>query len=108
MREVRSSYVFTSNVSRLTSKQDFQLLDQIDYFSRKLIQDRAALPGGIAVAAQDDVLITQGEPELARLAGEVLLRLSATALVVARPSLPFADLLVRRSSGHPLVPLDTE
>lgn len=84
--------------------------DQIATYTGKLIADRAAEPDGIAFAAQDDVLITDGNPELARLAGETLSRLSCLALVAARPSLPFADFLVRRAeSGEScIVPRDTE
>src|SRR5512138_2708891 len=50
------------------------------------------------MAAQDDVLLTEGDRELAVLAGEVLSSLPALALVAARPALPFADFLVRRAS----------
>lgn len=86
------------------------MLDQIEKYTTKLLSDRAALPGSIAIAAQDDCLVSAGDPKLAALAEAVLSRLNALALVAARPSLPFADLLVRRSAAdaRALVPSDTE
>lgn len=84
--------------------------DQIAKYTSKLIADHAALPDGIAFAAQDDLLITDGAPEPARLAGDILSRLSALSLVAARPSLSFADFLVQRAGGGEscIVPRDTE
>ena len=84
--------------------------DQIDKYTAKLLADRAAVPGAIAFAAQDDRLITGGNDELAPLAGEVISRLSCLALVAARPSLPFAELLVARAPAgrDRIVPSDTE
>lgn len=84
--------------------------DQIAKYTARLLSDRSADPGGIAFAAQDDVLLVGGDPELARLAGEILSSLSCLGLVAARPSLPFADFLVRRApAGESLiVPRDTE
>ncbi|KAF0214838.1 MAG: class II aldolase/adducin family [Geobacteraceae bacterium] len=84
--------------------------DQIAKYTNKLLADRSAIHDGIAFAAQDDRLLTDGDPELSRLAGEVLSSLNCLALVAARPALPFADLLVARAphgeSG--IVPPDTE
>ena len=84
--------------------------DQIDKYTAKLLADRAAVPGAIAFAAQDDRLITGGNDELAPLAGEVISRLTCLALVAARPSLPFAELLVARAPAgrDRIVPSDTE
>jgi ribulose-5-phosphate 4-epimerase/fuculose-1-phosphate aldolase len=84
--------------------------DQIEKYTGKLIADRSAYPEGIAFAAQDDSLISSGEPELSRLAGATLARLNSLALVVARPSLPFADFLVARApaADSVIVPQDTE
>ena len=84
--------------------------DQLDKYTGKLIADRSACPEAIAFAAQDDILITSGAPELSRLAGATLARLNALALVVARPSLPFADFLVDRAPAADtvIVPQDTE
>ncbi|MBU5638642.1 class II aldolase/adducin family protein [Geomonas sp. Red69] len=84
--------------------------DQIDKYTGKLVADRSACADGIAFAAQDDVLITAGAPELAALAGNTLSRLNSLALVAARPSLPFADFLIARAGAGEecIVPQDTE
>jgi hypothetical protein len=79
------------------------------YFAR-LLSDRSALPGRIAFAAQDDTLLSDGNPELAALCKRVLPSLSCLGLAAARPSLPFADFLVRRAPAGDarIVPRDTE
>lgn len=86
------------------------MLDQIEKYSRKLVADRSALLGGIAMAAKDDGIIAAGNDDLARLARDVLARLNDLALVAAPAALPFPDLLVRRESPEAtaLLPLDTE
>lgn len=84
--------------------------DQIAKYAGRLLADRSAVPGAVAFAAQDDVMIAEGEPGLARLAGEVLGSLSCLGLCAARPALPFADHLVRRAKAGEsrIVPRDTE
>ncbi len=84
--------------------------DQIAKYTAKLIADRSALPDHIAFAAKDDVMISGGEPSLARLAESVLSRLNCLSLIAARPSLPFADFLIARSptTDAAIVPRDTE
>ncbi len=84
--------------------------DQIAKYSAKLLTERAARPGAIAFAAQDDVLFAEGDPKLARLAEETLARLNCLALVAASPALPFADFLVARAplEAPSIVPSDTE
>lgn len=84
--------------------------DQLEKYANKLLSDRSALVGRVAVAAKDDELISTGEPELASLACKVLERLNALSLVAATPSLPFADLLVARSKAGSscIEPQDTE
>ena len=84
--------------------------DQIEKYTAKLIADRSALSDQIAFAAQDDILISAGAPELAGLAGATLSRLNSLALLVARPSLPFAEFLVARAAiaESCIVPQDTE
>jgi ribulose-5-phosphate 4-epimerase/fuculose-1-phosphate aldolase len=84
--------------------------DQVAKYSAKLLADRSAAPGRVAIAAQDDRLLSEGEPALSRLAVDVLGRLSALGLVVAQPSLPFADYLVRRAGAVEdcILPQDTE
>lgn len=84
--------------------------DQLEKYANKLVADRSALPGRVAVAAKDDELISCGDPELAGIASAVLERLNALSLVVAAPSLPFADFLVARSGPETgcIEPQDTE
>jgi ribulose-5-phosphate 4-epimerase/fuculose-1-phosphate aldolase len=84
--------------------------DQLEKYAAKLLTDRSALAGRVAVAAKDDELISNGDPELAAVAVKVLARLNALSLVVAAPSLPFADLLIaRETAGSSCIePQDTE
>jgi ribulose-5-phosphate 4-epimerase/fuculose-1-phosphate aldolase len=84
--------------------------DQLEKYAKKLVSDRSAFPERIAVAAKDDEIISCGDPQLAGIAILVLERLNALSLVVATPSLPFADLLVKRAGaeGHCIEPQDTE
>ena len=84
--------------------------DQIAKYSSKLISDQSAHAGQIAFAAQDDIIISDGEPFLASLSESVLSRLNCLALAAAAPSLPFADFLIQRAAGHEheIVPRDTE
>ena len=86
------------------------MLDHIIKYSRKMVADRSAHPDHIAFAAQDDIMISDGDKALAPLASDILSRLNCLALVAARPSLPFADFLIRRSGirEHEIVPRDTE
>ncbi|MBI5656838.1 MAG: class II aldolase/adducin family protein [Geobacter sp.] len=84
--------------------------DQIAKYAGKLLADRSALAGRIAIAANDDVLLADGDPALVRLAGSVLDRLNCLSLVVASPAVPFADFLVARAPAGDcaIVPRDTE
>ena len=86
------------------------MLDQIEKYQRKLLQDRSATKGLIAFAAKDDVLVSAGEAELAGYATAILDRLNCLALTIAAPALPFADFLIKRarSDEHEIVPRDTE
>lgn len=86
------------------------MLDQIAKYSCKLVVDRSALEGQIAFAAQDDIMVSAGEPELARKAGDILARLNCLALTIATPSLPFTDFLIQRLGAvdHVIIPRDTE
>lgn len=84
--------------------------DQIAKYAGKLLADRSALPGNVAIAAHDDAILSEGDPGLARLCERILSSLSCLGLVAARPSLPFADYLVRRAKAGEsrIVPQDTE
>ncbi|MBW4054916.1 MAG: aldolase [Proteobacteria bacterium] len=86
------------------------MYDQIEKYSAKLISDRSAHAGQIAFAAQDDEIISKGEPSLAVLLESILSRLDCLAIAAAKPSLPFTDLLIQRAAGHEheIIPRDTE
>lgn len=86
------------------------MLDQINKYSDKLLADRSALPGRIAFAAQDDILLGAGEATISELCQDTLGRLNCLALAAATPSLPFADFLIKRAAAgeHEIIPHDTE
>ncbi|HEY3423734.1 MAG TPA: class II aldolase/adducin family protein [Negativicutes bacterium] len=86
------------------------MLDQIEKYQRKLLQDRSATKGLIAFAAKDDVLISAGDEGLSNYANAILGRLNCLALTIATPALPFADLLIKRArlDEHEIIPRDTE
>jgi len=86
------------------------MLDLITKYSAKLIADCSAMPGKIAFAARDDVLISAGDPGLALLAQDILSACNSLAIVAAQPALPWTDLLVRRSrpEENRIIPRDTE
>jgi ribulose-5-phosphate 4-epimerase/fuculose-1-phosphate aldolase len=84
--------------------------DQIRKYIQKLSADRSAPPTTIAFAAQDDSMISAGEPVLAGIAADTLARLNCLAICAARPALPFADFLLRRAAREEreIIPRDTE
>jgi ribulose-5-phosphate 4-epimerase/fuculose-1-phosphate aldolase len=84
--------------------------NQIQKYINKLRSDRSAHHGMIAFAAQDDVMISTGEPQLAKIAADTLARLNCLALCAARPALPFAEFLLSRAAAveHEIIPRDTE
>lgn len=84
--------------------------DQIQKYLHRLISDRSAHPGMIAFAAQDDVMISEGEPSLAGIAADTLGNLNCLALCAAQPALPFANFLLCRAAAdkHEIIPRDTE
>jgi ribulose-5-phosphate 4-epimerase/fuculose-1-phosphate aldolase len=86
------------------------MYDQIAKYIAKMSADRSALPGGIGFAARDDALLTYGDPTLSRLAGDIVSFGNCLGVVVARPTLPFADFLVRRAGPEEtrIIPRDTE
>jgi len=55
-------------------------------------------------------MLSEGAPDLSRLAADVLSRLSCLGVVAGAPSLPFASYLLRRADAgaESVVPLDTE
>lgn len=84
--------------------------EEIAKYTGRLLSDRSSEPGGFAFLAQDDRLIATGDPGLARLGERVLSRLSCVGLLVARPSLPFAEYLAGRAplAESAVIPRDTE
>ena len=68
-------------------------------YAGKLHRDRSVAPGRVGIAAQDDVMLSEGAPDLSRLAADVLSRLSCLGVVAASPSLPFAEFLLRRADA---------
>jgi ribulose-5-phosphate 4-epimerase/fuculose-1-phosphate aldolase len=84
--------------------------DHLEKYAAKLRQDRSVLPGEAALAAKDVEILSTGQARLADLAADVLSRLNCLGLVAARPSLPFADLLIARlpSTEKTIIPRDTE
>jgi ribulose-5-phosphate 4-epimerase/fuculose-1-phosphate aldolase len=83
---------------------------QLAHYLGKLAADGSADPRRTALLARDDVLLSVGAEDLATLGGEILERLNAVALVLATPTLPFADLLAARTSREErsIIPRDTE
>jgi ribulose-5-phosphate 4-epimerase/fuculose-1-phosphate aldolase len=83
---------------------------QIDKFTRKLIRDRIAVAESIRFYRLDDVVIANREDEWLPVFTEVFKGLNITALLMARPTLPFADFLVQRAAGGTdrLLPKDNE
>lgn len=86
------------------------MLDQIDKYKSKVVADRSVDENRVAFAALDDKLVTSGNTEMVELAANVINRLGCLALIVATPSLPFADFLLKRSHlfEDRLIPRDTE
>lgn len=84
--------------------------DQIEKYTRKLIRDRTAVPESIRFYRLDDVVIAGKEDEWLPIFTDVFKELNITALLFAKTSLPFPDLLVERAAGEAdrLVPNDSE
>ncbi len=84
--------------------------DQIQKYLHKLLSDRSVKPGLVAIAAQDDIMVSGGTPSLAGIATDTLSRLNNLALCVARPALPFAEFLLKRAPADEsaIIPRDTE
>ena len=84
--------------------------DLLRKYADKLLRDRSAQGGRIGIAAQDDAVAKTGAADLSAMAAGILERLSCAGVVAAVPSLPFADMLVRRApaGASRLVPADTE
>jgi ribulose-5-phosphate 4-epimerase/fuculose-1-phosphate aldolase len=83
---------------------------QIEKYTQKLLRDRTAVPESIRFYRLDDVVITNRQDEWLPVFTEVFNGLDITALLFAKPTLPFADLLVERADprAERLVPKDSE
>jgi ribulose-5-phosphate 4-epimerase/fuculose-1-phosphate aldolase len=86
------------------------MLDQIAKYTQKLLRDRTAVPDSIRFYRLDDVVTANRQDEWLPLFSSVFQGLDITALLFARLTLPFADLLVERaeSGADRLVPQDSE
>ena len=84
--------------------------DQIGKYTRKLLRDRTAVPESLRFYRLDDIVSANRHDEWLPLFTEVFHRLDITALLFARLTLPFADLLVERAGPGTdrLVPKDSE
>lgn len=84
--------------------------DHIQKYTDKLLRDRTAVPDSIRFYRLDDTVVANRRDEWLSLFTEVFQRLNVTAILFARTTLPFADLLVRRSGPdhHRLIPNDSE
>jgi len=84
--------------------------DQIHKYTQKLLRDRTAVPDSIRFYRLDDVISANMQDEWLPVFSSVFQGLDITALLFARLTLPFADLLVERAEPgmDRLVPKDSE
>ena len=86
------------------------MIEVILRYTEKLRRDRSVDGNALAFAVRDDNLIAWGDPRRTDLASTLLRRLSHVAICVAKPSLPFGDLLIQAAMDdtRALVPEDSE
>ncbi len=84
--------------------------DQLTKYTQKLLRDRTAVAESLRFYRLDDVLTSNKRDEWLPLFTEVFNGLDITAILFAKPTLPFADLLVERTDTNidRLVPKDSE
>lgn len=84
--------------------------DEMKKYTQKLVRDRTAEPESIHFYRLDDVVTTNRDDEWLPVFIEVFSSLNITALLFAKLTLPFADLLVERADpkSDRLVPNDSE
>ena len=84
--------------------------DQIEKYTQKLLRDRTAVPESIRYYRLDDIVSANRHDEWLPLFSSVFEQLDITALLFARLTLPFADLLVARAEpgADRLIPKDSE
>jgi len=86
------------------------MYDHIAKYTEKLIRDRTAVPDSIHFYVLDDKVVSNRDDDWSAVFTEVLNNMNITALLFAKTSLPFADLLIERSdaAAQKLVPNDSE
>jgi len=86
------------------------MIDEFHKYTQKLLRDRTAMPDSIRFYRLDDVVTTNRRDEWLAVFTEVFTGLNITALLFAKFTLPFADLLVERAdpSADKLMPKDSE
>jgi len=86
------------------------MLDHIQKYTQKLLRDRTADPESIRFYRLDDTVTASRRDEWLPVFTAVFEGLNVTALLFAKPTLPFADLLVERTGAQAdrLVPNDSE
>jgi ribulose-5-phosphate 4-epimerase/fuculose-1-phosphate aldolase len=84
--------------------------DQIEKYTQKLLRDGTAVPESIRFYRLDDVVTAGKQDEWLPMFTEIFKELNITALLFAKMSLPFADLLVARADAETdkLIPNDSE
>jgi ribulose-5-phosphate 4-epimerase/fuculose-1-phosphate aldolase len=84
--------------------------EHIVKYTNKLLRDRTAVPESIRFYVLDERVTTNHEDQWLPVFTEVFQGLDVTALLFARLSLPFADLLIERAdpAADRLVPNDSE
>jgi ribulose-5-phosphate 4-epimerase/fuculose-1-phosphate aldolase len=89
---------------------DRSLHDHIVKYTNKLLRDRTAVPESIRFYVLDDRVVTNRADEWLPVFTGVFGALDVTALLFAKTTLPFADLLVERADRNAdrLVPNDSE
>lgn len=84
--------------------------DQIEKYTQKLIGDRSAVPESIRFYALDDELIVSRDDEWRPVFEEAIDNLSVVGLLLAKPSLLFADFLIAKTGAtdNRIYPRDSE
>ncbi len=86
------------------------MTDQFEKYTNKLLRDRTADPGSVRFYRLDDVVTAGRRDEWLPVFEAVFRGLNVTALLLARPTLPFGDLLVAAAGpdADRVVPKDSE
>lgn len=86
------------------------MIQDFEKYRQKLLRDGSAAADSIRLYRLDDTVVASCEDEWLAVFSEVFEGLNIAALLFARPSLPFADLLVARAApgADRLLPKDSE